>query len=313
MPRRFVSLMYHNVVRDDDAGARADAAGLGRSITSYFVGATAFAQQLDAIAATADVLSYANLRPFFDKATDAPAARPLVQLTFDDGWRGTVDVAGPLLAERGLQAMLFVTTGLIGAPRFLAAAELSQLPRETFHLGSHTVTHRFLNELPDAEIRDELRQSRHELEDIAGYEVDTLSIPNGACDQRVVKIAAECGYRYVFRSDVHANSPRTGPLNIGRAAIRATTRLETVARYLQGDLRRERLRSTLLSLPKRTLGPHRYRQLRQLLLGQVRTEHEMCDLVRSAVQAAPPAMSHGVYPRGTSHPTAFGPATRLSQ
>jgi peptidoglycan/xylan/chitin deacetylase (PgdA/CDA1 family) len=288
MPRRFVSLMYHNVVLDGDAGARADTAGLSRSITSYFVGATAFAQQLDAITAVADVLTFFDLQRFFaGPADDQPSSRPLVQLTFDDGWRGTVDVAGPLLAERSLQTMLFVTTGLIGAPRFLTAAELSQLPPETFHVGSHTVTHRFLNELPDAEIRDELRRSRQELEDIVGYEINTLSIPNGACDDRVLKIAAECGYRYVFRSDVHGNTPRTGPLNIGRTAIRATTGIETVSRYSRGDLRRERFRSTLLSLPKRTLGPHQYRRVRQWMLGQVRTEQEMCDLVQARCPTQP--------------------------
>jgi len=291
MLRRFVSLMYHNVVGDDDAGARADGGGLSPSITSYFVGAGAFARQLDAIRQVANVLTYADLERIFDaSAIDDSRTRPLVQLTFDDGWRGSVDVAGPLLAERGLQTMLFVTTGLIGAPRFLSSSELSHLSRETFHVGSHTVTHRFLNELPDAEIREELRDSRHELEDILGYEVDTVSIPNGACDDRIVAIAAECGYRFVFRSEVHVNSPRLGPLNIGRAAVRATTSMETIARYVRGDLRREQWRSTLLSVPKRTLGPVRYRRLRQILLGQAQTEQEMCDLVREANRAQSPSL-----------------------
>jgi hypothetical protein len=101
----------------------------------------------------------------------------------------------------------------------------------------------------------------------------------------VVRIAEECGYRFVCLSDVHRNSRRRGPLAIGRTAVRATTNIATVGRYARGDLRREALRSALLSLPKLTLGSARYRRLRGALLGQQAHEHEMCDL--KAANSAP--------------------------
>jgi peptidoglycan/xylan/chitin deacetylase (PgdA/CDA1 family) len=202
-----------------------------------------------------------------------------VQLTFDDGWRGSVDVAGPLLAERGLQMLLFVTTGLTGRPHFLTTTELAHLPRDTFHVGSHTVTHPFLSELDDAEIADELRRSRCDLEDIVGYEIDSLSIPNGAADERVIRIAAEIGYRFVCVSSVYRNTAHRGPLAIGRVAIRCNTNAETVARYAGGNLNRERVRAALLSCPKRLLGAARYRRLRGILLGEPADAQEMCDLL----------------------------------
>jgi len=287
MSESFVSLMYHNVVSDDEAVARADDSQLSPSITGYFVTASRFAQQLDAVKSVADVMTFRDLQQFYASPRNRQSGplRPRVQLTFDDGWRGTVDVAGPLLAERGLQALLFVTTGLIGRPHFLTAMELARLPRETFHIGSHTVTHPFLNELDNAAITDELQQSKSELEDIIGDEVDSLSIPNGAADDRVLRIAAECGYRYVCVSSVHRNSVCRGPLSIGRVAIRAGTTVEQVARYASGHLSRERLRGAMLSFPKRVLGPTRYRQLRGILLGEAPATREMCDLLNMGESA----------------------------
>lgn len=303
MSGAFVSLMYHNVVSDDPAAARAEGSGLSRSITSYWVGAANFARHLDAITATANVLTQTDLQQFYSpedhRATGfIPVARGadgrsnFIQLTFDDGWRGSVDIAGPLLAERGLQACLFVTTGLIGAPRFLTAAELSSLPRETFHVGSHTVSHPFLNELHDAQVADELRRSKDDLEDIVGYEVDSVSIPNGAGDARVIRIAADCGYRFIHTSDVHRNTGARGPLAIGRIAIRDTTTNAAIARYACGDLRNGQWRSRLLALPKHILGPARYRRLRESLLGQRHDENEMCDLVCRATGLIPVARAH---------------------
>ncbi|MFO1094113.1 MAG: polysaccharide deacetylase family protein [Planctomycetaceae bacterium] len=285
MSGAFVSLMYHNVVSDDPAAARAEGSGLSRSITSYWVSASDFSRHLETISSTTDILTSADLQRFYThdpELAERTRQHPLVQLTFDDGWRGTVDIAGPLLAKRGLQALLFVTTGLIGAPRFLAAAELSSLPRETFHVGSHTVSHPFLNELDDEQVADELRRSKDDLEDIVGYEVDSVSIPNGASDARVIRIAADCGYRFIHTSDVHRNTRGCGPLAIGRIAIRDTTTNAAIARYACGDLRNGQWRSRLLALPKHILGPARYRRLRESLLGQRHDENEMCDLFHAS-------------------------------
>jgi peptidoglycan/xylan/chitin deacetylase (PgdA/CDA1 family) len=295
MSEGFVSLMYHNVVSDDAAGTRADMAGLSPSITGYFVAADRFARQLDAVKRVAEVMTFNDLRDFYSPSSERAAAnpRPQVQLTFDDGWRGSVDVAGPLLAERGLQALLFVTTGLLERPHFLTTADLAQLPQETFHVGSHTVTHPFLNELDESSITEELRRSKSTLEDIVGYEVDCLSIPNGAVDDRVIRIAEDCGYRFVCVSSVHRNTARRGPSSIGRVAIRSTTSVETVERLARGDLHRERFRATVLSVPKQVLGPSRYRRLRGILLGEAPEAQEMCDLMHlgEADHQTPPAQS----------------------
>jgi peptidoglycan/xylan/chitin deacetylase (PgdA/CDA1 family) len=127
-----------------------------------------------------------------------------------------------------------------------------------------------LSLLPEDEIRSELSDSKKFLEDALGYEVDTISVPSGAVDRRVRRVAAECGYRFVFDSEVRVNRRGDSPLAIARIAIMHDTGLGAIDRYVQHQLARERVRRALLQAPKRLLGLKRYERLRRTLLGEKR-------------------------------------------
>lgn len=175
---------------------------------------------------------------------------------------------------------MFVTTGFLDRPGFLRSSDLQRLPAE-LQLGSHGLTHRFLNELTDLEIRDELRTSRRILEDLSGRQVDTVGIPNGAIDDRVTRIAEEEGYSLLFHSEVHINSQWTGPLSIGRVAIRSGTPDGRVQEFAQGEFGLDPVRRLMLGIPKRILGPERYRRWRSWWLGEQSGQKEMQDLISS--------------------------------
>jgi peptidoglycan/xylan/chitin deacetylase (PgdA/CDA1 family) len=278
MSDTFISLMYHDLLPRDGTGC--DRAVLSPSITSYFVSESAFALHLNAMAARVDILTHDDVLRFYGGAPGAPASdRPKVHLTFDDGWKRCVALGGPPLKARGWQATLFVTTDLIGRTHFVSESELRAVAGQAFHIGSHARTHCFLNELSEKAIHEELRTSKLRLEDILGGEVDSVSIPNGAVDGRVRRIAAEVGYRLVFTSSAHANSRRHGPLHVGRIAVRGSTTAREVESFARGHFGRERIRQQLLSLPKRLLGSRNYRTLRRTLLGEARHQSEMHDLV----------------------------------
>ena len=132
--------------------------------------------------------------------------------------------------------------------------------------------------MSDAEIREELRVSKEELEQLTGRPIDTVAIPNGAVDNRVRRIAQELGYALVFTSEVHINSRWSGPVHIGRSAIRWNTRPEEVRLFAEGELGLDPFRRMVLSLPKRILGPQRYRRLRAWWMGETSSQREMKDL-----------------------------------
>jgi peptidoglycan/xylan/chitin deacetylase (PgdA/CDA1 family) len=265
----FISLMYHNVY-----ARREDYSHLPRSQTSYFVSALAFAAQLSLLKQLgARSIGWESL-PEIYSPHDSPHVAPRtanhsqdVCLTFDDGWRGVLDIAAPILQAHGFSAILFITTDLLDRPHYLASQELMPLSNGPLRVGSHARTHRMLCLLTEPEIRAELSDSKKILEDLTGHEVDLLSIPNGAVDDRVRRIAGECGYRLVFDSQVHLNGRDFGPLKIGRVAIKDTTPLSAFRRFARHRVGRERLSRLILHGPKSLLGLQRYHRLRCLLLG----------------------------------------------
>ncbi|QDT55394.1 Polysaccharide deacetylase [Caulifigura coniformis] len=273
---QFVCLMYHDVCRREDLAPGGLCARLSPSIRSYSVTTEQFAAQVVAIGRD----RWMDPRQLGTPDLPAPAdSRPRVLLTFDDGWKGSIQEAGPILARAGARAILFVTTGLIGHPLFADEAMLRDLSTDVFEVGAHTVTHPFLAECTTERIRRELRDSRQTLEDILGRCVDCVSIPNGSVDQRVLDLASECGYEFVFTSETRMNASDGSPGPIGRVAVRSETSTENVVQWANGTLGAASWRRRALELPRRLLGPKRYRRLRSCALGEQRGQDDMAELV----------------------------------
>lgn len=92
-------LAYHNVVPDDGAmvGERSLHLPLAR-----------FREQLDALQDACEVGDLAALL-----ASPEATGRPRIAITFDDAYRGCLEIALPELVRRGLPATVFVSPGLV--------------------------------------------------------------------------------------------------------------------------------------------------------------------------------------------------------
>ncbi|WP_084963700.1 polysaccharide deacetylase family protein [Thermoactinospora rubra] len=109
-----------------------------------------------------------------------PPDRPTVLITFDDGHRDTLDHAVPILDELGVKALFFVIAERADAGGdALTWAELADLRRAGHRIGSHTLTHRKLPELPPDEQRREITGSLAVLEDRLGVQAPPLAYPYG--------------------------------------------------------------------------------------------------------------------------------------
>ena len=97
-PRRTV-LAYHAVGDCSLADDR----------NSLFVSPTAFAAQMADLATTRRVVPLAD-------ALDAPLppGKPVVAITFDDGYRSVREHALPILEQHGFPATMFVPTAYVG-------------------------------------------------------------------------------------------------------------------------------------------------------------------------------------------------------
>ena len=129
----------------------------------------------------------------------------LVGLTFDDGYRGVLDWAAPVLERHGFSATVFAVSGLPGGEnvwdppprrRLLDEGELRELVARGWEVGSHTVTHPRLTELDAARQQEEVAASRQVLAGITGVEVRCFCYPYGAVDAPVVDAVRAAGYTY---------------------------------------------------------------------------------------------------------------------
>lgn len=122
-------------------------------------------------------------------------------ISFDDGNLSDLKIGLPLLLARGLRAEFFVLTGRIGRPGSLDVGDIQALQAAGMKIGSHGVGHlRWSNLEPDA-LRDELRSSRHVLEQICAKPVQSAAIPFGAYNSAALRALRAAGYTSVYSSD----------------------------------------------------------------------------------------------------------------
>lgn len=171
-----------------------------------------FDAQLKWLQEHCDVISLRDL----DAARRELGERPLVALTFDDGYVDNYQFAFPRLRKRGLTATLFLTAGFIerdpmvvgrmgrlwGAAidevEALTWAQVREMRDGGMEFGSHTWSHPNLTQLDDEVVGRELVTSREAIEAQLGEAVDALAYPFGKPKRHVtdstIALAAGAGY-----------------------------------------------------------------------------------------------------------------------
>lgn len=163
-----------------------------------------------------------------------PAAARPVLITFDDGFADYAQVVRPILDDFGFPSTLFVTTGWLGREGMLSARELREVADAGTEIGSHTVTHPYLDVLPEALARRELATSRQVLEDLTGRVVTTVAYPHGSHHARTKAIAADCGYLTGFAVKNAISHTADDPYAVARYTVDARTSRWLVQEILDG-------------------------------------------------------------------------------
>jgi peptidoglycan/xylan/chitin deacetylase (PgdA/CDA1 family) len=140
--------------------------------------------------------------------------RKVMAVTFDDGYRSTLERGLPVLSELGVPATVFVPTeyvGMVGPMSWpgidcwlgtphedelksLSWEQLRRLIDAGWEIASHTLTHPYLTEIDDASLSRELIESRRACERELGVPCLTLAYPYGDYDDRVEAAARDAGY-----------------------------------------------------------------------------------------------------------------------
>jgi peptidoglycan/xylan/chitin deacetylase (PgdA/CDA1 family) len=199
------------------------------------------------------------------------SGEPSVCITFDDGCETDLIAAAPVLREFGCNATFYLTSGFLGTPGYLNADQVCELDAQGFDIGCHSMTHPYLSDLSEPELKREIVDAKLQIEAILGHAIKHFSCPGGRYDERALRIAREAGFASVANSQFYANSPGTDPYELGRVAMLRNLTIEEFAGTCRGHgLWKKRLQHEARRGAQRVFGNRAYDRLRALILGEPR-------------------------------------------
>jgi peptidoglycan/xylan/chitin deacetylase (PgdA/CDA1 family) len=173
-------------------------------------------------------------------AAHLAARRPFpprsIAITFDDGFENLASVAAPVMARYGLRGTVYVISGMVGRTTqwtdgevelppmtLLTWAQIKMLQAEGFEIGAHSVTHGFLTQCSQADLRRELRESKATLEEKLNTQVTAFAYPQGDYDRRVVAETRLAGYATATTVDQGRAGLHDNPLLLPRLLVSGNT------------------------------------------------------------------------------------------
>jgi peptidoglycan/xylan/chitin deacetylase (PgdA/CDA1 family) len=145
--------------------------------------------------------------------------KPVI-ISFDDGYRDTHEVAYPILREYGMTATVFVVAAptsmvnywdpcdtYVAAP-LMSQSQILELHQGGIEIGSHSLTHARLTEVPREQAWDEITRSRMLLEILLNSPVRSFCYPYGLVNRFVRDVVQQAGY--TVGVGVYSGPPRFG-------------------------------------------------------------------------------------------------------
>ena len=189
-------LMWHGFEQRDDAD----------DPYRVFVRPEAFARQLDALAARGS--HFLDLDGYLEGLRTGRWPARSVLVTIDDGYVSTLTQAAPLLAARGVPAVLFALAGRLGGRSvwmpgmedepLLDRDGLRALEAHGVRVEVHGWDHALLPGLPPAELRRQVADARAALADLLGRPPGAFAYPSGQHDAAARRAVRDAGYACGF-------------------------------------------------------------------------------------------------------------------
>ena len=187
----------------------------------------------------------------FEQLLDAIAGRSDVQLTFDDGNLSDVEIALPMLLERGLCARFFVLAGRLGELGRLDRGHVRALADAGMSIGSHGWAHRDWRGIDSHHAVVEFEAAPRLLSELVDHPVSDVAVPFGSYDRTVLRRLRAADVRRVYTSD--GGRVRPDRWLQGRTSLRAGCDLDSIrALILRGERPVPRARRKVITWMKRT-------------------------------------------------------------
>lgn len=170
-----------------------------------------------------------------------------VVITFDDGYVNVLRFGLGPLAKARFKAIQFLPANLLGkcnewdvplgeAPEpIMDAAQVREWLSADHEIGSHSLSHPYLTQLPLGSAREEIGASRKKLEDLFGIPIRHFCYPYGDWNEAVRGLVQEAGYQTACTTEPGLNTHAGAPFTLKRFTARYPSRnFKAIWAWLRG-------------------------------------------------------------------------------
>ena len=179
-----------------------------------------FEKQAYFISKYCKVISIDDAYSFLFGNDEVYSDKPVVVITFDDGYRDNFEVAYPILKRHGMPFTIFLTTDFISKENrtFMSWDEVVELSTESLAtLGAHSKTHSSLKALAEGDKIDEIVESKEIIEEKLNKKVKYFAYPGGGFDKTCLD-TVEKNYVLGFKDRINGDDD-TDKRKVARLSI----------------------------------------------------------------------------------------------
>ena len=143
-------------------------------------------------------IEFINPKDFQNELLNNKLKRKIL-LTIDDGFLSFYENAWPILKEKKIPFILFVSTREVGAFNYMSWNQIKEISNEKFvEIGNHSHTHEYLVDESNELIKKDIEKSINIFKKNLGKNSNFFSYPFGEYSNDFKKIIKEFGFKYAF-------------------------------------------------------------------------------------------------------------------
>ena len=143
-------------------------------------------------------IKFINPYQFNQNLTDQTNLRK-VMITIDDAFSSFYENAWPIIKDRKIPIILFVSTREVGKKGYMTWEQIREISKENFvHIGNHSHTHEYLIDYSLNQIKEDLLKSISTFKKEIGYNSNFFSYPFGEYSLEFKNLVRELGFTYAF-------------------------------------------------------------------------------------------------------------------
>jgi peptidoglycan/xylan/chitin deacetylase (PgdA/CDA1 family) len=158
--------------------------------------------------------------------------RPVL-FTFDDGNIDNYNNAFPIMQKYGFTGVLYLVSNYVGQDQYMNKDQILEMVKAGWEIGSHSMNHFDLKKISTEQQRNEIVESREQLEKLLGVPVQSFAYPFGSRNAASYNFVHFAKYIAAMGADGFTADQGMGNLfSLQRCEIKGTDDARSFIRFL---------------------------------------------------------------------------------